>query len=168
LESSWNRWGSVKFWGKGFWRVAVRVAKKYPRVTPTILYIQEEAEAQAALMKAWDKMKCYADQHRGDIPEHKVGQKVWLEAENLDLKLPSKKLMARQVRPYPIVEIISLNVVKVKLPGSIKIHPVINVSRLHLKKEPTISGQTKSEPPPVEIDGDLEYEVEQILDSQIH
>jgi hypothetical protein len=56
-------------------------------------------------------------------------------------------------------------VVKVELPGSIKIHPVINVSRLHLKKEPTIPGQTESEPPPVEIDGDLEYKVEQILDS---
>jgi hypothetical protein len=47
-------------------------------------HIQEEA--QAALTKAWDEMKHYADRHRGDIPEYKVGQKVWIEAKNLDLK----------------------------------------------------------------------------------
>jgi hypothetical protein len=59
-------------------------------------------------------------------------------------------------------------VVKVKLPRSIKIHPVINVSRLHLRKEPSILSQTESEPPPVEIDGKMEYEVEQIPDSHIY
>lgn len=113
-------------------------------------------------------MKHYADQHRGEVPEYKVGQKVWIEAENLDLGRPSKKLTERRIRPYPIIEIISPNAVKVKLPGSIKIHPVINVSRLRLMKEPSIPGQTESEPPPVEIDGELEYEVEQILDSRIY
>jgi len=33
-------------------------------------------EAQAALSKAQDEMKCYADQHQGDVPEYPVSQKV--------------------------------------------------------------------------------------------
>jgi glycosylphosphatidylinositol phospholipase D len=125
-------------------------------------------EAQAALMKACDEMKHYADQHWGETPEYRVGQKVWIEAEDLDLKRPSKKLTERQIGPYPIVEIISPHAVKVKLPRSIKIHPVINVSRLRLRKESSIPSQTKSKPPPVEINGEMEYKVEQILDSRIY
>jgi hypothetical protein len=113
-------------------------------------------------------MKRYADQNRGEVPEYKVGQKVWIEAEELDLKRPSKKLAEKRLGPYPIVEIVSPNAIKVKLPRSIKIHPVINVSRLRPYAEPTIPGQATSEPPPVEINGELEYEVEQILDSRIY
>ena len=48
-------------------------------------------EAQAALSKAQDEMKCYANQHWGNILEYQVGQKVWVET-NMDLKWPSKKL----------------------------------------------------------------------------
>ena len=47
---------------------------------------QIHEEAQAALMKARDEMKHYVDQHHGNVPEYKVGQKVWIEAEDLDLK----------------------------------------------------------------------------------
>ena len=119
-------------------------------------------------MKAHDEMKCYVDQHHGNVLEYKVGQNVCIEAEDLDLKRASKKLAEKRISPYPIVEIISPNAVKVKLPGSIKIHPVINVSRLRPQKEPTIPGQTESKPPPVEIDGKLEYEVEEILNSRIY
>ena len=53
---------------------------------------QIHEEVQAALMKACDEMKCYMDQHCGNVPEYKVGQKVWIEAEDLDLKQASKKL----------------------------------------------------------------------------
>jgi len=35
-------------------------------------------EAQAALSKSRDDMTCYADFHRGEALEYKVGDKVWL------------------------------------------------------------------------------------------
>jgi len=40
-----------------------------------------------------------------------------------------------------------------------------NLSCLHSYKEPQITGQEATPAPPVEINGKLEYEVEQILDS---
>jgi hypothetical protein len=52
-------------------------------------------EAQVVLMKVCDEMKHYVDQHWGETPEYRVGQKVWIEAEDLDLKHPSKKLTER-------------------------------------------------------------------------
>ena len=73
-------------------------------------------EAQVALSKAWDEIKQYADQHQSEVPEYKVGQKVWVETDNIDLKWPSKKLAERRIRPYEILEIISPNAIKLKLP----------------------------------------------------
>jgi hypothetical protein len=40
---------------------------------------QVHEEAHAALAKAKEEMKRYADFHRGNPPEYKPGQKVWLE-----------------------------------------------------------------------------------------
>jgi len=84
-------------------------------------------EAQVALSKAHDDMTRYADFHRGQAPEYKVGDKVWLSTKNLNVDQPSCKLTERQLEPYEIVKIIS-NAVKLKLPASFKIHNVINVS----------------------------------------
>ena len=125
-------------------------------------------EAQAALIKARDEMKRYADRIQGDAPEYKVGQKVWLETRDLDIKRPSKKLAEKRIGPYEITDIISPNAIKLKLPKSIRIHPVVNVSRVRPYLSPRIKGQAPTPAAPVEIDGELEYDVEQILDSRLN
>ena len=55
---------------------------------------------------------------------------------------------------------------KLKLPASYKIHDVINVSRLKLYKEPT-AGQRVVPAEPVEVKGQPEYKVEEVLDSRL-
>jgi len=47
----------------------------------------------------------------------------------------------------------------------LRIHPVVNVRRIVKYKE-QIEGQKKIPPPPVEVAGEKEYEVEEILDRQ--
>ena len=76
--------------------------------------------------------------------------------------------MERQVGPYPISKIISPNAVELKLPPSFKIDAPINVSRLRPYKPPTIPGQQTTPQPPIEVEGEPEYVVEEILDSQLH
>ena len=49
-------------------------------------------EAQAALSKARDDMQHYADFNQGTASEYKVGNKVWLSSENLNVDQPSCKL----------------------------------------------------------------------------
>jgi hypothetical protein len=75
--------------------------------------------------------------------------------------------MERQVGPYPISKIISPNAVELKLPPSFKIDAPINVSRLRPYKPPTIPGQQTTPQPPIEVEGEPEYIVEEILDSRL-
>ena len=41
---------------------------------------------------------------------------------------PARKLVDRYIGPYVIKEVVSTNVVKLQLPTSMRIHPVVNVS----------------------------------------
>jgi len=43
---------------------------------------------------------------------------------------PVKKLIERYIEPYMVEEIVSKNMVKLKLPASMRIHPVVNISRI--------------------------------------
>ena len=76
-----------------------------------------------------------------------------------------KKLMERYIGPYKIEEVISKNVVKLKLPALIRIHPVVNVSRIERYRE-LVRRQRVEEPMPVEVDGVEEWEVEKILNKR--
>jgi len=123
-------------------------------------------EAQAALSKARDDMTRYAYFHRGQAPEYKVGNKVWLSTKNLNVDQPSCKLTEQQLGPYEIIKTISSNAVKLKLPASFKIHNVINVSHI-CSYYPQVAGQSIIPPKPVTVEGTPGYEVEEIMDSQL-
>jgi len=43
----------------------------------------------------------------------------------------TEKLTKRFVGPYKIKKIVSLNIVELELPNTVKIHLVVNVSRIH-------------------------------------
>jgi len=43
----------------------------------------------------------------------------------------TEKLTKRFVRPYKVKKIVSLNAVKLELPNTVKIHSVVNISRIH-------------------------------------
>ena len=68
--------------------------------------------------------------------------------------------------PYKVKGIVSSNVIELELPKSIKIYPVVNVSRVWLYK-PQVEGQKKIPPKPVIIEGEEEFEVKKILNKRI-
>ena len=78
---------------------------------------------------------------------------------------PSKKLMERYMEPYAIEKVVSSNAVKLRLPSSMRIHPVVNVSWIVRYKEQVV-GQKKVEEKPVEVEGVKEWEVERILNKK--
>jgi len=77
----------------------------------------------------------------------------------------SEKLVERFVGPYKIKTIISSNVVELELPITIKIHPVVNVSRIKWYVD-QVDGQRKDMPQPVVIEGEEEWTVEKILNKR--
>ena len=48
---------------------------------------------------------------------------------------PVWKLIERYIGPYAIEEVVLTNVVKLRLPSSMRIHPVVNVSQIVQYKE---------------------------------
>ena len=113
--------------------------------------VQEEAEA--ALKKTQKDIKRYADRERKETEEWKKGDQVLLSTKDLVFKeRPTKKLTERYVGPYVIEEVVLTNMVKLRLPSSMRIHPVVNVSRVVRYKE-QIKGQKKEEGKPVVIEG---------------
>jgi len=69
------------------------------------------------------------------------------------------------VGPYKVKGIVSSNAIELKLPKSIKIHSIVNISRVRLYK-PQVEGQKKIPPRPVIIEGEKEFEVEKILNKR--
>jgi len=72
------------------------------------------------------------------------------------------KLMERFIRPYRVKEIVSSNVIELNLPSNIRIHPIVNISRIY-KYRDQVKEQKVTPPPLVIIEGKMEYEVERIL-----
>jgi len=118
--------------------------------------IQEEAKA--ALRKAQEDMRKYTDKKRSDANEYKVGDLVILSTKDLKYQMVGRrteKLMERFVGPYRVKEIISSNAVKLELPSIVKIHPVVNISRVR-RYVGQVEGQRKEQPAPVIIKGEEE------------
>jgi len=112
-------------------------------------------------------MKKYADRGRKESEVWKKGDRVLLSTKDLVFKeRPSKKLIERYVGPYAIEEVVSSNAVKLRLPSSMRIHPVINVSQIVRYKE-QVKGQKKEEGKPVEVEGVEEWEEKNERSSEI-
>jgi len=76
-------------------------------------------------------MKRQADKRRKETEEWKKGNKVILSTKDLVFKKrPARKLVDQYVSPYIIEEVVSTNAVKLQLPTSMRIHLVVNVSRI--------------------------------------
>ena len=129
---------------------------------------ERHEEARAALVKAQEEMKKQADKSRKEAEEYRVGDKVLISTKDFStelMKRATKKLTEKFIGPYVVRKIVSENMVELELPASLRIHLVVNVRRI-VKYRKQVEGQKKTPPPPVEVAGEKEYEVEEILDRQ--
>jgi len=111
-----------------------RKKEKYEGAEKFIEKMKEiQEEAKAVLGRVQEEIKKYADRKRGEADNYKVGDLVMLSTKDLKYQMVGRrteKLMERFVGPYKIKKIISLNAVELELPSTIKIYPVVNVSRI--------------------------------------
>jgi len=78
-------------------------------------------------------MKKYVDRHRGEVEEYKVGDLVLLSTKDLKYQMVGRrteKLIERFVGPYKVKSIVLMNAIELELPSTVKIHLVVNVSRV--------------------------------------
>jgi hypothetical protein len=120
-------------------------------------------ETSAALRLAKEHM---SGREPGEVPEaFNVGEKVWLDSRNLRLKTNSAKLTDRRLGPFKVLEKLGDRVYRLDLPENLKIHNVFYVGLLSKVKEDE-SRPILREPGPLEVEGEEEYEVEEIVDSE--
>ena len=113
-------------------------------------------------------MRKYVNKKRSDVEEYKVGDLVMLSTKDLKYQIVGRrteKLTKRFVGLYKIKKVVSSNAVKLELPITIKIHLVVNVSRIRRYVD-QVEGQRKKQPAPVIIEGEEEWEVEKILNKR--
>lgn len=152
-----------------------RLNKNGVEIPSTAAYLEQRRKAEddirAAITLAGNENKQYYDARTKEPPHYVAGDKVWLTRVDprthiaaIKTVRPSQKLEDRKFGPYKIEKKMG-HVYKLKLPPTMKIHPVVHESRLAPYREDTL-GQTIPPQPPVVTDKGEEYQVREIVASR--
>ncbi|SAL96256.1 hypothetical protein [Absidia glauca] len=118
---------------------------------------------------AQQQQQQYYDQHHKPTPEYRVGDQVYLSTKNHKTQRPCTKLDHKRIGPFKIIAKVGSHAYKLELPPSIRIHPVFHVNLLTPatnKALQDVPGRIVEPPPPVEINGEEEWIVREVLDSR--
>jgi len=147
----------------------MRKKGKFKRAEELAKRMKEVYEkAEVALRKSQEEIRKYADRKRSEPEQYRVGDWVLLSTKDLKFQMKrrhSEKLTEQFVGSYKVKRIISTNAIELELPSTIKIHLVVNISRVYMYKD-QVEDQKKEWPLPVIIEGKEEYEVEKILNKR--
>ena len=118
--------------------------------------------ARNCLIAAQQRQKAYADQRRVE-KVFSVGDKVLLNTKHLNIKHAetNRKLLPKWIGPFEVVQVVGPVAYELKMNPGWRIHPVFHVSLLEAYRS---DGRIQPPPPPLDLEGVLEYEVESILD----
>ena len=108
----------------------IRKRGKVERATEFVERMRKvHEEAGVALKKAQEDMKRQVDKGRKETEDWKKGDRVLLSTKDLVFKeRPVRKLVDQYVGPYTIEKVVFTNMVKLRLPTSMRIHLVVNIS----------------------------------------
>jgi len=112
--------------------------------------------------------KKYYDRGRKPDPNLQSGDRVWLLPRNIRTTRPCKKLDYKKIGPFMILAKIGESAYKLDLPPSMRIHNTFDISLLELYHDHKFPSQRTQPPPPVILEGELEYELQEIIDSRLH
>ena len=144
----------------------IRKKGKYEGVEKFATKMKEiQEETKAILGKAQEEIKKYINRKRAEVDEYKVGDLVMLSTKNLKYQMVGRrteKLTERFVGSYKIKKIVLANTVELELSSIIKIHLVVNISRIY-RYIGQVEGQRKEQPAPVIIKREEEWEIKRIL-----
>jgi hypothetical protein len=125
-------------------------------------------ELQLQLRASQARAKHHADKSRQPTPASlRPGAKVWLLRRNIKTTRPCAKLDYKRLGPFEIARQVNPVAFELRLPPTWKIHNVFHASLLEPYSEsarPWPASLDAPPPEPIEVEGETEYEVEDILD----
>jgi len=99
-------------------------------------------------------------------PSFPVGNQVWLNAKSIRTCRPSRKLDNKRQRRYKVKGKIATHAYRLDPPDRVTIHNVFHLSLLDLAAHDPLDGQIIPPPPPVQVEGEDEWQVQEVLDSK--
>src|ERR1700677_416825 len=97
----------------------------------------------------------------------KLGDRVYVKAKYFRTTRPSRKLADKNLGPYEIIGTHGNYSFTLRLPSQFHtVHPVFHVSQLETAEPDPFPLRQQAPPPPVEIEGEIKYEVSEILDTK--
>ncbi|MBW0564910.1 hypothetical protein O181_104625 [Austropuccinia psidii MF-1] len=147
---------------------SVHIGQNTPAGKLSTKFQSVQQDVKRELEVAINRFKRYADENRASPPVFNPGDMVWLSSKNIKSTRTTEKLSERRLGPFPILKKVSTHSYHLKLPSQWKsIHPVFHISLLEPVKISTIPQWHQEPPPPVIIQEEEEWEVSQILDSNL-
>ena len=153
--------------GEEFWWKDVIWNNKDTKVLPArdqainVAAMKQKLEVQ--VKKAIEmQAKYYNAKHQQQ--KYNIEDKVFFNNWNIKSTQPSKKLDLKYYSPYEMIAPIGKQAYRLALPSSMKIHNVFHVLLVKL-----CNTKSKTPPPPlIDVEGEKEYEVEEIFNSCIY
>ena len=117
--------------------------------------------AKSNMAQSQERYATQANKHRRPA-DFGVGDKVWVSTKHWKTDRPSRKLSDQMAGPFEITEKVGHSF-RLRLPDSIKVHPVFHADRLRRAPEDPLPGQRNPEPPALDVNDNDEFEVDHIL-----
>jgi hypothetical protein len=134
-------------------------------------------QVRESLERAQARQRKWFDKKRQPAPEYstledvaagraKVADKVMLNRQNIKTKRPTEKLDHKFFGPFVVKRKVGQRAYELELPARMKIHPVFYVGLLEPYRESTDPSRKQDPPLPDEVEGELSFVVDRIVDSR--
>lgn len=115
---------------------------------------------------AQDRYEASINQSRTPVQSFQVGDEVLVSTKHMCTARQSRKLDLKPLGHFPVTKVESPYTYQLDQPSTVKLHPVFQVSLLDPAPSTPVTGEIIPLPSPIEVDDNLEYESEKILDSK--
>jgi transposase InsO family protein len=120
--------------------------------------------ARKGIQKAQEAQRRQANKHRRPV-DFQANDQVYVSTKSWATDRPSRKLDQQMAGPYKVLEQVG-NAFRVDLPPAIRVEPVISTDKLRKAPDDPLPGQTQEPALPIVVNGQQEWDVEEILASR--